>query len=119
MDIDVVLKICSNHFVKKDFQERFVQEAQHKRYKLMRRICDQISHIFEERFKGGSLEYNHKDKCFLFELSGRVQETTWGKAMQQVNVVGNGSYLIIDVTGNKFYAQAEGFPRPKAYSGSV
>jgi len=111
------LETFAGRFVKKAFQGRMVHEATRKPDKLMARVCAQIADVFEDRFKNGACVLEPDDQCFLFEMTGRVRETTWSAAAQHMNEYGGGGYLVIEATGHKFYAQSEGFPPPQTYSG--
>ena len=42
-----------------------------------------------------------------------------GRICHQMNHHGGGGYLVVNSTGSKFYAQAEGFPPPETYAGSL
>ncbi|MDH3438584.1 MAG: hypothetical protein OEN48_16565 [Betaproteobacteria bacterium] len=111
------LQIFAAKFVKRAFQDRFVHEAIKKPARLMTRICHRISDVFEDRFRDGTCTLKPDDQCFLFELTGRHQETNWSAATQHMDKYGGGGYLVIEATGQKFYAQSEGFPSPETYAG--
>jgi len=111
------LEIFADKFVKKGFRDRFVHEAIKKPARLMTRVCHHISEVFEDRFRNGPCTLKPDDQCFLFELTGRHHEASWSTAAQQIDTGGGGGYLVIEVTGHKFYAQSEGFPPPETYAG--
>lgn len=115
--MEKALKLFAQKFVRKSFRERFVHEALKKPERLMYRVCHAISDVFEHRFKNGRCEFNGKAECFFYVLTGDLQHTTWAQALERINRLGGGGYLIIDASGDKFYAQSEGTPPPDTYSG--
>ncbi len=54
----------------------------------------------------------------FFDLTGRQKVTTWRDAMDAVQT-GGGGVLIIDESGRRFFAQAEGFPPPDSFAGDA
>jgi hypothetical protein len=117
MPTDKALKIFAHKFVKKQFQDRFIHEVVKKPARLMARVCDRISDVFEDRFRNGMCTLKPDDRCVLFELTGRFQEMTWSAAKQHMDSYGGGGYLVIEATGHKFFAQSEGFPPTQTYAG--
>lgn len=117
MELKDTLEIFSRSFVKKPYRYRCVHDALKKPGNLMKKVCHGISDVFEPRFENGSINVDSNDPCYLFDLNGHMEKTTWGNAMIALQG-GGGGFLIIDRTGCKFYAESEGEPPPVKYAGA-
>ncbi len=116
MDLKTTLETFSINFIKKPYNHRCVHDGLKKPEKLMAKICHRISDVFKPQFENISIRYNQKGECYLFNLIGHVEETTWEKAMTSLKM-GGGGYLIIEKGSGKFYAESEGEPPPEQYAG--
>lgn len=107
----------SKNFVKSHYQGRCVHDALKKPNKMMQKICHRISEVFDDKYRDNLMTYDEHAECYFWCLTGHVDKTTWSAAMNVVNITGGGGYLIIEVGGNKFFAQSEG-KQPQTYAGS-
>lgn len=103
------LEQFAKNFVKSHYQTRCIHDALKKPNKLMAKICHKTSEVFDNKYKDNSILYEDDADCYFWELTGHMQKTTWSVAMETVEM-GGGGYLIIELGGNKFYAQSEGQP---------
>jgi hypothetical protein len=118
MNMETALLIASRNFVVPERRDRFIHEARKKPAKLMVRVCHEIETLFENRFRNGKCTFKESNECLLFTLTGQITTTTWLEAMKTVGQ-GGGGILIIDETGERFFAQSEGYPPPIQFSGDA
>lgn len=107
----------SSNFVLKEYRNRCVVDALKKPEKLMKKICHDISEVFPKQYSNGQIGFTNQDNCFFFDLTGRMEELTWEEVHNKIKTIGGGGYLVIEKSGNKFYAQSEGNPPPEIYAG--
>ena len=113
------LEVFASNFVLKNYRSRCVHDALKKPEKLMQKVCHNTSEIFSKSFLNCYIEFNEQDKCLFYGLSSYMEETTWNDAINVIKKYGGGGYLIIDINGNKFYAESEGEPSLEIYSGTT
>lgn len=116
MNENQILKKFAERFVKKKFQKRFVHEALKRPKDLHRRICHQITTVFDEAYKRKKISFDNKDECLFSSWGEPIYLTTWKEA-EEVMSSGGGGYLVIKADGSGFYAETEAYP-VKIYSGS-
>jgi hypothetical protein len=114
-EIEIIQKFAKA-FVKKRFRDRFVHEAIKKPNDLHRRICHDISKVFDDSFKGQSISFKNDEKCLFLGWSKPVIQTTWKDAKETMSS-GGGGYLVIKADGTGFYAETEAYPAT-IYAGS-
>ena len=107
----------ASNFVLDEYQSRCVVDAIKKPEKLMRKICHSISDVFPKQYALGKISFIDQDDCIFFDLTGRMEELTWGQASKSMTTHGGGGYLVIEKNGNKFYAESEGHPPSEIYTG--
>jgi len=83
---------------------------------LHRRICHEISNVFDETYEGKHISFNDEDNCLFLSWSTPIYSTTWKEA-KEIMPTGGGGYLVIKADGSGFYAETEAYPAV-IYSGS-
>ena len=112
------LELFASHFVSESFRERFASEALKKPDKLHERVCHQMTKLFPEKYKNGSIQFEHDAPCLMLGGSRAVfRETTWRAAAAEMNMYGG--ILVIDSSGKKFYAETEGTPKREVWAGAL
>lgn len=114
-EIEIITKFAKD-FVKKNFRDRFVHEAMKRPKDLHRRICHDISKVFDDSFKGQSISFRNDEKCLFLGWSNPIVQITWKEAEKNMSS-GGGGYLVIKAGGTGFYAETEAYPAI-IYSGS-
>jgi hypothetical protein len=103
------IKKFAKTFVKKPFRDRFVHEAIKKPNDLHRRICHDISKVFDDTFKDKNISFSNDEKCLFLGWSKPVVQITWKEAKETMST-GGGGYLVIKADGTGFYAETEAYP---------
>jgi hypothetical protein len=116
MNEEQILTKFAQRFVKKKFRERFIHEALKKPKALHRRICHQISNVFDETYEEKSISFIDDENCLFLSWSSPIYLTTW-KDAREIMSGGGGGYLVIKADGSGFYAETEAYPA-KIYAGS-
>ncbi len=114
-EVEIITKFSRN-FVKKKFRERFVHEALKKPNDLHRRICHEISKVFDESYEGKHISFMDEDQCIFLSWNSPIYKTTW-KDAKEIMSSGGGGYLVIKADSSGFYAETEAYPAI-IYSGS-
>ncbi|WP_157571935.1 hypothetical protein [Hydrogenophaga taeniospiralis] len=109
MDRVLVLRKFAENFVRDEFRERFIHEAMKKPRKLHARVCHEIFHIFDDKYKDGTPKIGVNEQCLYLGWSSEISELTWQEACEKM-AGGGGGYLVISAAGTAFYAQTEGYP---------
>jgi len=108
--------VFAANFVIPEFRERFVHEALKKTERLHRRICHGIEGLFPAHYKGGTAPFAPNDACLVIGWERTVIKTSWSEVEK---MIGSGGFLIIDISGRKFYAETEGEPRIQIWGGEA
>ena len=107
-EVNCELEYAKN-FVKKPFHDRFVHEAIKRPKDLHRRICHDISKVFDDSFKGQSISFKNDEKCLFLGWSSSIVQIAWKEAKETMSS-GGGGYLVIKADGTGFYAETEAYP---------
>ncbi len=115
MTLTETLNAFASDFVKESLRERFVHEALTKPTKLHARICSRITEVFPEEFRNGSIQFEADESCLILGRKPYLEEARWCEASRQL-CLGDG-VLVIDRSGEKFYAETEGAPISEVWAG--
>jgi hypothetical protein len=115
MTLAEALTAFASHFVKEGLRDRFVHEALAKPTELHARICHRIAEVFPDEFRNGSTDFQTHESCLVLGRQPYLEETTWFEASRQL-CLGDG-VLVIDRSGEKFYAETEGSPISEVWAG--
>jgi hypothetical protein len=117
MTLTETLTAFASDFVKESLRDRFVDEALKQPTELHARICHRITEVFPEQFRDGSIEFEVDAACFVLGRRPHFEETTWHEASRQL-CLGDG-VLVIDRSGEKFYAETAGSPISEVWAGGL
>jgi hypothetical protein len=112
-----ILSIFASNFVRKAFRERFIHEAIKKPKDLHRRICHEISKVFDEEYKGQPIPLKGSDDCLFLGWFSPIAPMSWEEAKKRM-ASGGGGYLVIKSDGTAFYAETEAYPAT-VYAGNI
>jgi hypothetical protein len=115
MTLAETLTAFASDFVKESLRDRFVYEALSKPTILHVRICHRIAEVFPEEFRNGFIQFTPDESCLVLGRKPYLEETTWCEASRQL-CLGEG-VLVIDRSGEKFYAETEGSPISEVWAG--
>ena len=100
-----VLSAFATQFVRPEFRERFIHESTKKPEKLLQRVCHNIDELFSPSLVKPNLSVKKSGGCLSLHGPRGFIETNWESASQ---IIGSGDgCLIIDASGNMFYAETE------------
>jgi len=112
-----IVETFAKQFVKKTFRDRFMHEAIKKPGALHRRICHEISKVFDETYKGENASLENEDICLFLGWFSPIIHISWKEAKEKMSG-GGGGYLVIKADGSRFYAETEAYPAV-IYSGQA
>lgn len=116
-DLKQVFADFAGRFVRREFRERFVHEALKNPAALHRRVCHEISTVFEDLYSDRAPSFQDSDICLFLGWSSPNLALTWQAAKETMATVGGG-YLVVIADGTAFYAETEGYP-PTVYAGTT
>ncbi|UNK50646.1 hypothetical protein MNR01_06475 [Lysobacter sp. S4-A87] len=99
------LEAFASAFVRPEFRDRFVHEAEKKPDKLLARVCHNPDDLFEASLANGRCSYEPSESCLILSSPRGFRAATWAEAHRAMGL-GDG-LLVIGTGGGRFYAETE------------
>ena len=117
MNFDMTIQRFAENFLVKSYRDRFIHEVKKKRTKIATRLSHHLDEIFPDKYRMNVIDFDLNLEGYLF-LSSEFELLKWCEAKNKIDEIGGGGWLFISITGEQFYANAEGEPSKLVYCGN-